>query len=80
MDLFTELLETVLETVLDYRNVATSHVAVIPALHHLRKMADDETIDRCLAKLAAERAELAKAQGLTERTVDDMVKAHFEGG
>ena len=77
MDLFTELLETVL----DYDDgIAASHTVFIPALYHLRKMADDETIDRCLAKLAAERAELAKAQGLTERTVDDMVKAHFEGG
>jgi len=76
MDLFTELLETVL----NYDGIAASQMVVIPALYHLRKMADDETIDRCLKKLAAERAELAAVQRPAERTVDDMVKAHFEGG
>ena len=55
VDLFNELLETVL----DYDDgIAMSHTVHIPALRHLREMADNATIDRCLKKLKNEREAL----------------------
>ena len=58
MDLFNELLETVL----DYDDgIAASHLVHIPAMPHLYKIADHTTIVRCLAKLKKEREAKAKA-------------------
>ncbi len=59
MDLFNELLETVLNQV-ESDPVEVSHLVCIPALGYLRNIADDMTIDRCLKKLQAERENLRK--------------------
>lgn len=56
-DLFTELLETVL----NYNDgITASHLVYIPALGELSQIADPETIDRCLKRMAAERAKLKR--------------------
>ncbi len=58
-DLFSELLQTASE----YDDgVAMSHTVNIPALGHLARMADSETINRCLQQLAAQRASIMKEE------------------
>lgn len=57
-DLFNELLETVLNY---HDGITASHVVSIPALGYLHKIADHETIDRCLKKMRKERLEAINA-------------------
>lgn len=55
MDMFNELIDTVIDTEDRLSKVSADAVVSVPAIGYLRRIADDETINRCVKKRREQR-------------------------